>query len=122
MSEVLFEFSDPVTRDEPSPAARQAVRAALRNRCWLHLLTSFFGFTPSQRLRHAQDEASPAGTPRYEPADCRFRMTECEYRVRWPGRLVVPEDRTQPDSRMIRLHAVVNPSPVTLLNLIRWSL
>jgi pimeloyl-ACP methyl ester carboxylesterase len=50
----------------------------------------------------------PAAAPIWEPAECkgfvsRSSKTECDY-------LVVPEDRTQPDSGMIRLYAVVIPS------------
>jgi pimeloyl-ACP methyl ester carboxylesterase len=52
--------------------------------------------TPSQE---------PVTAPRWEPAECKVYVSagsraECGY-------LVVPEDRTQPDSGMIRLHAVV---------------
>jgi pimeloyl-ACP methyl ester carboxylesterase len=51
----------------------------------------------------------PVAAPTWEPAECKVSVpagsrVECGY-------LVVPEDRTQPDSRMIRLHAVVIRSP-----------
>jgi pimeloyl-ACP methyl ester carboxylesterase len=50
----------------------------------------------------------PAAAPSYEPAECKFFVSgsskiECGY-------LAVPEDRTQPDSGMIRLYAAVIPS------------
>jgi hypothetical protein len=50
----------------------------------------------------------PTASPTHEPAECMgfvsgSSKTECGY-------LVVPEDRTQPDSGMIRLYAVVIPS------------
>jgi pimeloyl-ACP methyl ester carboxylesterase len=48
----------------------------------------------------------PTAAPRWEPVECGF-FGSGSWRC---GYLVVPEDRTQPDSRMIRLYAVVVPS------------
>jgi pimeloyl-ACP methyl ester carboxylesterase len=64
-----------------------------------------------------EEEASPAVTPSQEPATApRWEPAESEFdasadpRMEY-GFVVVPEDRTQSDSRMIRLHAVVIRSP-----------
>jgi len=54
----------------------------------------------------ATPSPEPAAAPSWEPVECGFLgsgSSKCGY-------LVVPEDRTQPDSRMIRLYAVVAPA------------
>jgi len=79
--------------------------------------------TPTPTLNHMQEEslANRGYAPFFEPGDCQFIQPhrfelECGY-------LVVPEDRSQPNGRLVRLHVAIfksrsqspEPDPVIYL-------
>lgn len=78
---------------------------------------------PIQSSAPSAEPAQPKGyTPIYEPAECNYEVPEGDQIE--CGYLTVPEDRSQPDGRLIRLYVVnfksksENPAPDPLVVLI----
>lgn len=96
------------------------------NRLFTILVLVALVFSACQPIQAPASSAEPAQakgyTPRYEPAECKYEVPEGDQIE--CGYLTVPEDRSQPEGRMIRLY-VVNfksksenpaPDPVILLH------
>lgn len=96
------------------------------NRLFTILVLVALVFSACQPIQAPAPSAEPAQaksyTPRYEPADCFYEIPEGDQIE--CGYLTVPEDRSQPDGRMIRLYVVnfksksETPAPDPLIVLI----